>query len=214
MDKVLMVKPRAERGKKLAGLRASGLLPAVMYGAKEASVSISVPRAEFEKLFAEAGESTVLTLKGLDHEMDVLVHDVAYDPVLSTPIHVDFIAIDKNKKLQVHVPIEFEGEAPATKAGGAVLTKVLHEVEVECLPKDLPQHISVSLDGLTEIGSTIHVKDLPKINGVVILAEADDVVAIVSEVVEEAETVPEAIDMTAIEVEQKGKKEEGEEENT
>ncbi len=206
----LAVAARAERGKKLKDLRAKGMLPAVFYGPKEEAVSISISQRDFERMLADAGESTIIKLAGIGEEKDVLIHDVAMDPVSGHPIHVDFYAIEKGKKLKVHVAIEYEGEeeAPILKQGGAVLVKVLHEIEVECLPQDLPSHITVNVSAFSEIGASIHVKDLALPAGVVAELDPEEVVAVINAVAEETEEAPEAVDMAAIEVEQKGKKEE------
>lgn len=206
MNMVLEAAPRTEKGKQLKSLREKGMIPAVIYGRKETSAALSLSRAVFEKLFSQAGESTVITLKGLGEDKDVLVHDVAYDPVTGHAIHVDFYAIEAGKPIQVNIPIEFEGEAPVLK-GDATLVKVLHEIEVECLPRNLPQHFTVDVSSLAAIGDSIHVRDIKAPAGVTILTGADDVVVVANAVVEETEA-PAALDMAAIEVEQKGKKEE------
>ncbi len=208
MVMTLKASPRTEKGKQLKELRNNGVLPAVVYGPKEEAAALSLSLKEFEKLFSEAGESTVITLSGVGSDKDVLVQEVAFDPVSGHAIHVDFYAIEAGKALRVHVPIEFEGEAPVLK-GDATLTKVLHEVEVECLPKNLPQHLTVNIEALVNIGDSIHVRDIILPAGVEIIAEPDDVVVVANAVVEEVEA-PVAVDMTAIEVEQKGKKEEDE----
>lgn len=206
MEMILEAQTRAEKGKQLKGLRANGVLPGVVYGPKEAAAPLSLSRAAFEKLFSQAGESTVITLKGLGGDKDVLVHDVAYDPVTGHALHVDFYAIEAGKPIQVNIPIEFEGEAPVLK-GDATLAKVLHEIEVECLPRNLPQHFTVDVSSLAAIGDSIHVRDIKAPAGVTILTGADDVIVVANAVVEETEA-PAALDMAAIEVEQKGKKEE------
>lgn len=210
MVMTLAASPRTETGKKLKDLRDAGMLPGVVYGPKKEATNFTISRKEFEKVFAASGESTLISLTGLGEPNDVLVHAVDTDPVTGHPIHVDLYAVEANKLLQVHVELEFVGDAPVLKAGSAVLTKVLHEVEVECLPRDLPAHITVDVSGLSEVGATIHVKDLPVLPGVQYLADADDVVVVASEVVEEVEEAPAAVDMSAIEVEKKGKQEEEE----
>ena len=208
MEMILQASARTLQGKKLRMLRKEGVLPAVVYGPKETALSISLTQKDFEKLFAKTGESTLISLTGLGEAKDVLVHDVSYDPVSGSIIHVDFYAIEKGKTLTLDVPIEFEGEAPALKSGSAMITKVLHEIEVECLPSNLPQHIVVDISTLTEIGSVIHVRDIVVPTGVTFSADPDDVVVVVSAAEEEVETALEAPDMAAIDVEKKGKKEE------
>lgn len=208
MTTTLHAEKRTERGKRVRALRARGVLPAVVYGPKEETTSLSLSCKEFEKVFREAGESTVITLSGLDEDKDVLVQDIAYDPVTSVPLHVDFYAIEKGKKVMVHVPIEFVGEAPVEKIGG-VLTKVLHELEVEAMPKDLPHEIIVDVSSLAEFGSHITVADIQVPSGVTVRNDPEETIVVASEVIEEMEAPVEQVDMSAIEVsDEKGKKEE------
>ncbi len=207
MVNTLQVTTRSERGKQLARLRAQGKVPAVMYGPKEEATPLTLSRIEFDKVFREAGESTVITLSGLGEEKDVLVQDIAHDPVTGAPLHVDFYAIEKGKKVTVHVPIEFTGEAPVVKAGG-VLTKVLHELEIEAMPKDLPHEIIVDVSTLVDFDSHITVAQVQAPAGVTILNDAEEMVVVAAEAKEEAEEPVAQIDMDSIEVEAKGKKEE------
>lgn len=211
MTVTLKVKERTERGKQLTKLRNGGELPAVVYGPKEETTALTLDKAVFEKMYKEAGESTIITLTGVGEDKEVLVHDMAFDPAKGGPIHVDFYAIERGKELTVDVPLEYIGEAPAVKLGGS-LTKVLHEVEVTCRPSKLPQHLTVDVSKLETFEDQIQIKDLEVPDGVKIENEEDEVVAMVQEVQEEVEETPSAIDMDAIEVEEKGKKEEGESE--
>ena len=96
-------------------LRLKGVLPAVVYGRKEESTPIAVNRKEFEKIFHKAGESTVIKLKGLGTDKDVLIHEVSVDALTGTALHADFYAIAEGQTVTVSVPLEFEGEAPAVK---------------------------------------------------------------------------------------------------
>jgi len=206
----LTVEARTERGKQLTKLRDAGKLPAVMYGPKEEATPISMDKVAFEKLLKQAGESSVITLSGLGASKEVLVHDVAFDPRRGGVIHVDFYAIEAGKEITIHVPLEFVGEAPALKLGGT-LTKVLHEIEVTCMPKDIPQHIDVDVSVLDDFEKQIHVKDVIVPKNVKVENDPEDVVALVQAVAEESEAPVEAIDMSAIEVAKKGKAEETEE---
>lgn len=203
----LSVEERKERGKQLARLRSAGKLPAVMYGPKESSMPITLDRNQFEKLFKEAGESSVITLEGVGEPKEVLVHDVSFDPRRGGIIHVDFYAVEAGKEITVNVPLEFVGEAPAVKLGGT-LTKVLHEVEITAKPANLPQHLTVDVGSLDDFEKRITVKDLIMPKGAKIENDPEDVVVLVQAVEEEKEAPVEAVDMSAIEVEEKGKKEE------
>jgi large subunit ribosomal protein L25 len=167
---------------------------------------VSVPKAVLEKTVHEAGESTIIVLEGIGAPVEVLIHDVAFNARKGGIEHVDFYAIEAGKEITVDVPLEFVGEAPAVKLGGS-LTKVLHEVEVTCAPKDLPQHIDVDVSVLVDFDSQIHVRDLVLPKGVKVENDADDVVALVQEVEEDTSDEPAAIDMAAVAVEKKGKTE-------
>ena len=202
----LTVATRTERGKKLEKLRSAGKLPGVMYGAKEKPVALTLDKIAFEKLFKQTGESSVIVLEGLDAKKEVLVHDVAFDARKGGIVHVDFYAIEAGKEIEVDIPLVFTGEAPALKLGGN-LTKVLYEVEVSCTPANLPKEIIVDVSVLDTFDKQIHVSDLIVPKGVTIKDDPEDVVALVQAVAEEKET-PASIDMSAIEVEKKGKAEE------
>jgi len=190
-------------------IRKQGKIPAIFYGAGQESTPISIGKIEFKKVLAEAGESTIITLKTPTASLDALIHDVDLHPVLGDPIHVDFYITAKDHKLQVAVPIEFVGAAPAEKAGGVVL-KVMHEMLVESLPAKLPAHITVDLSLLAEIGSHITVGDVKLPEGVRALAAASDIIANAALPKEEAETPVAPIDLSSIEVAKKGKQEEDE----
>lgn len=194
---------RTELGKKVASLRTEGNLPAVMYGPKQVPTPITVSKIEFDKVLKDAGESSVVTLTGLDTPKDVLIHSVEFDARRGGVVHVDFYAIESGKKITVDVALHFTGDAPALKLGGT-LTKVLHEIEITAEAADLPKEILVDLTSLTDLESRIYVRDLVLPKGVTIKHSGDDVVALIQEVAVEAEA-PVAVDMANIEVEKKGK---------
>lgn len=203
MSFTLEASVRTETGKKVAHLRDNGGLPAVMYGPKQTPIAITLSKLDFDKVFKEAGESSVITITGLEKPVDVLVQDVAFDARKGGIVHVDFYAIEKGKKLTVDVPLHFVGEAPALKIGGT-LTKVLHEVEVEADATKLPKEIIVDISTLVDFEAQIHVSDLVVPQGVTIKDNPEDVVALIQQVKEEVEA-PAALDMSAVEVEKKGK---------
>ena len=204
----LMLEKRDVIGKKMKQMRADGKMPAVFYGKKEKATSVSVEQRAFEKVFKEAGYNTVIMLEGIGSTKEALIHDVATDPVRDTPRHVDFYIIEKGQKVQVEVPIEFEGIAPAVKELGGVLVKVLHTVEVEAEPSRLPQEIIVDVSSLVDFNSQICIKDLRVPDGVLILGNPEEVVVLASEAVEEKVEEVAAPDLSTIEVAKKGKQEE------
>jgi large subunit ribosomal protein L25 len=204
MTVTLQIEKREVGGKHLAQIKREGKLPGVVYGPKQEGINIAVDKVIFEKVLKQAGESTVINLQGLDEEIEVLVHDVAFNAAKGGVEHVDFYALEKGKEITVHVPLEFVGEAPATKTGGS-LTKVLHEIEITCKPSALPQHITVDVSSLDTFEKQIHVKDLAIPSGVKVHNDGEEVVALVQEVQEEPEPEIAPVDMSAVEVEAKGK---------
>ncbi len=192
----------------LAYLRKQGETPAVFYGLGKETTPISIPSKEFQKIWKEAGESTTISLETDNGTVNTLIHDVAIDPLTGYPLHADFLVIDINKKISVSVPLEFEGIAPAVKEGIGTLVKVMHEIEIEALPKDLPHAVVVDISNLTGLDSQITVAELKLPSGVVAMADKDEVVAAISVMKEEKEEEAAPVDLSAIEVEKKGKKEE------
>mgnify|MGYP003393070125 CR=1 FL=1 len=192
----------------LPALRKKGLIPAVFYGKKEASTPISVRLNDFVKVWEDAGESSVVTLKVKEgEELEALVHDVDLDPVTDVPRHADFYVFEKGQKIKIKIPIEFFGTSPAVKDLGGILIKVQRTLEIEALPKNLPHEIKVDISPLVNFESQILGKDIALPEGVTLVDGENEVIALVSEAKEEVvEEVP--VDLTAIEVEKKGKKEE------
>ena len=188
----------------LGEMRKAGKIPAVFYGKKEAATSIKLPFAIFEKTLKEAGESTILHLEGDGIDVDVLIHEVDLDPVTDKPRHADFYAIEKGKKLEIKIPLEFIGVAPAVKDLGGVLVKVMHEVEIEALPKDLPHKLEVDISSLATFDNVITAANIKLPEGVTLRIKPEEVVASVYEPKEEVvEVAP--VDLSTIEVAKKGK---------
>lgn len=189
---------------KVENLRLAGKVPAVFYGPKEKSTPITVPAVAFKKVWNQAGESSVIQLLCDGVGLDVLIHDIDLDPIRDEPRHVDFYVIEKGKKVRVHTPIEFTGVSLAVKDLGGTLVKVLHDLEIEAMPKDLPHVINVDISTLVDFNSKIQAKDIVLPKGVNLLTKADEVVASVAEAYKEEEVVA-PVDLSAIEVEKKGK---------
>ncbi|HTH92985.1 MAG TPA: 50S ribosomal protein L25 [Candidatus Paceibacterota bacterium] len=188
-------------------LRAQELIPAVYYGSGKDAVSIAVPAREFTKVLKEAGETTAVTLTIGSEKISTLIHDLQRNPVDGSVTHIDFLVIDMKKEIEVAVPIEFTGLAEAEKSGLGTLVKVLHEVHVSALPADLPHNLEVDVTGLATLEDQIHVKNISLPKGVTMVTDGEEVVALVAPFVEEKEeTAP--VDLSAIEVEKKGKQEE------
>ncbi len=199
---------KRDAGAKLDALRKSGKIPAVFYGAGKDTTSITIPNIEFKKVWRDAGESSAVKVAMEGGDIDVLIHEVQVDPVTDEPIHVDFLVIDMKKKIKVKVPLTFEGISNAVKSGIGNLVKVLHEIEIEALPADLPQTLFVDISKLEGLDKNVVVSDIKLPAGVVAITHSTDVVASIVAQVEEKEEVAAPVDLTAIEVEKKGKKEE------
>lgn len=193
-------------------LQARGVIPAVFYGPKEASTSVTMSLPDFKKVWKKAGESSVIILKEGTNEHEVLIHDVDLHPLTGEPRHADFYVIEKGKKVSVAVPLVFDGVAPAVKDKAGILVKVHRELAIEAAPRDLPHEIKVDISKLIELTDVIKAGDIKLPSGVLLKVLADEVVASIAEAKEEVEEAPAAIDMASIEVEAKGKEvKEGEE---
>lgn len=176
--KTLSVELRSEFGKGPAGrMRSEGKIPAVVYGAKE-SRNITVNAREFAKKFKTISENTIITLELGKDKIEVLIKDYQEDIVRSVIEHVDFLEIEKGKKLKTHVPVVLTGNSPGAKEGG-ILVQKLSELEVECLPKDLPEKIEVSIAEL-QTGNSIHVGDVEAVNGVTFLTGKELTIVVVN----------------------------------
>lgn len=206
----LSAEPRTIVGKSSAKLAKDGRLPAVVYGPKQEPMSVSLARLELEAFLRHGGESTVIDLTGLGKPIQALIHHIDRDPVTSVPRHVDLYAVEKGAKVTVTIPLSFVGESEAVRLG-ANLVKVLHEIEVESAPANLPTEIEVDITALAAIDDRITVADLTVPAGVEILVDGEEVVAIAQAIQEEVEEESAAPDMDAIEVEKKGKDEQEEE---
>jgi len=197
-------------------MRKNGEVPAVVYGTKQEPISITLSGKEFEKVRKEAGESTIVELSGLEKPVEVLIKSIDFHPVKQQVTHVDFYAFEVGKEMTTHVALEFIGEAPVEESKVGFVTKVLHEIEVTCLPSSLPSHIDVDISGLVDVEDKIHISDLKAPAGVVFEGDPEDPIAVVSAAKTTTDDEDEAateIDMDAIEVEEKGKGEKPEEDS-
>jgi large subunit ribosomal protein L25 len=159
-------------------IRTSELIPGVVYGPKQSTICVTVERGAFEKLFKTVGESTIITIAGLAKPVDVLIHGVDFSPTKGGIQHVDFYAVEQGKEMTAHVALEFVGESDVEKIGG-MINKVMHEVQVTCMPNVLPAHITVDVSVLTELDQKIHVSELSVPKGVVVENRPEEVVVLV-----------------------------------
>ncbi|MBI4039463.1 50S ribosomal protein L25 [Candidatus Daviesbacteria bacterium] len=184
-------------GKKVHRLRSQGLLPGHIYGHDVDPVSVSVKSEEFVKIFAKAGETGLIDLVINDDKVrPVLIHDVQYDPAYHKPLNIDFYQVNLSEKVAVNVPVEIIGESPVVNMGEGVLLAELSELEVEALPTDLPEKITVDVSSLNAVGDVIHVKDLHTPAGVIVKVDPEQIVVHIGQPVmpekEEVAITPEA----------------------
>ncbi len=176
----LAVKNREVVGKKVKALRKQGLVPAELYGHGTKNAHLTVPAKDFNKVFKEAGSSTVVTLVTEQGKKPAIIHDIVRDPLTNDIMHIDFYEVRMDEKITAKVPVEFTGDAPAVKEKGAVINKSISEIEVEAFPQDLPHSIVVDISSLDDFNKSIYIKDIMPPKGVAFLIEGD--MAIVSAV--------------------------------
>ncbi len=178
-DKIVIeAQKRDVFGKKLASLREQGLIPAVVYGSGKPAEPISINSVDFNKTYNKVGHSSIVEIK-IDGAgtKNVLIHDVQLNPMLRTPIHADFYLVKMDEVIRTSVPLHFTGESTAVFQDNGSLLTALQELEVECLPGNLPASIEVDIAGLDDFEKTITVADITLPEGVKVLDEAEELVA-------------------------------------
>ncbi|HEY6338550.1 MAG TPA: 50S ribosomal protein L25 [Candidatus Sulfotelmatobacter sp.] len=192
---VLEAHPRESGNKNMARrVRQGGKIPGVLYGAGKDSLSVTVdPRQVTRILNSETGHNTIfdLALNGGEHTKAMIV-DWQYEPIKGMLLHIDLKRIAMDKMLKVSVPIFLKGEAAGVKQEGGILEQILREVEIECLPADIPSHIDADVSELT-FGKVLRVSDLPRAEKVKFLTDEHQPVAHVTSVKEEVVATPEAV---------------------
>ncbi len=182
-----------EAGNKNAArrVRMAGQIPAIVYGAGKESVSLSVdPRHVLKILYSETGHNTIFDLSVAGEQTKVMIVDWQFEPIKSKLLHIDLQRIAMDKKLTVTVPIVLQGEAEGVKLQGGLMEQVLREVEIKCLPADIPGHIDADVSQLV-FGTVLRVSDLPKSDKIEYLTDADQTVAHIVTVKEEVVAAPE-----------------------
>ena len=196
----LSAQPRDVRGKAVANLRRSGVLPAVVYGAGVPSQNISIDAHEFELLHRRAGRHAVidLSIAGDGKAQPVLLHAIQEHPVSRHPLHVDLLVVNLEEERTVDVPIVFVGQSEAVAKQGGVLLHLRDAVSVRAKPDDLPSGIELDISSLVDFEVTLHASDLIMPAGVTMVTDPADAVARVQQprieeepVAAEAEVAPE-----------------------
>lgn len=211
-SEVLSANLRQVTGKQVRALRRHGQLPAVLYGAGIEPVAIELQRREASKILDRASGSTLLQLQlqGQDHM--VLVREIQRDVIRRDVLHVDFLKVAMDVRITAEVPIELVGRAPAVEELGGVLVTGISTLEVEALPADLRDRVTVDLEVLVKIDDSITAGDLFLGEGVELLTDPNELVARViyqaEEVIEEAPVVEAAPVAVEPELVERGKREE------
>ena len=189
MEKVILKATKRDvLGKQVRALRRDGQLPAVIYGRHvDQPVSISLDAHVAEQVFAKLTSSTLVTIEVAGgEEFTAIVREKQRNYIKGNLTHVDFLALDLTEKIRTKVRLTFVGVAPAVKDYSAVLVHRMDALEVECLPTDLPERITVDISSIREIGNNIHVREIPLPENVLVLDDEDDVVIVATLVKEEA----------------------------
>lgn len=187
----LSAKPRQETGKGAARkLRAAGEVPGTIYGHGRQPMSLTVNSRDFERLAERVRiTSTVIELALDGRTARTLIRELQRDPIKRTVIHVDFQELVAGEKVTVSVPLRFVGTAEGVKTGGGILEETMHQIEITCDPANIPDHVDVDVTALT-IGHSLHIGDLKLPDGVEVLDDPEQTIAVVSAPKEEEEVAP------------------------
>jgi large subunit ribosomal protein L25 len=191
---ILEAQDRAPGNKNAARrVRVGGKIPAVVYGAGQGTATIAVdPRQVLRILKSESGHNTIFDLALGPDRVKAMIVDWQFEPIRGQLLHVDLQRIAMDKKLTVTVPVLLKGEALGVKTEGGILEQLLREIEIECLPSDIPKSIEADVSHLV-FGVELRVKDLPHSDKLKFLTEEDRMVAHITSVKEEVAPTPEAV---------------------
>jgi large subunit ribosomal protein L25 len=212
----LSAKLRKATKEKVKALRNREVIPGVLYGPKTKNLALEIKLRDFEKVYKEAGESSLITLDIEDKKEKplVLIHDVAKEPMTGKPIHVDFYQPILEQEIEAKVSLVFEGEAPAVKESGGTLVKNFSEIEVKALPQNLPKEIKVNVGVLKTFEDNILIKDLELPAGVKVQKHLDEIIALVAPPEKVEEELEKPIEEKVEEVEKVEEKKKEKEEET
>lgn len=173
-------------------LRNNKVIPAVVYGSKTDNINLSIDELSVTRYSAQGYENAIFKLQSDDKKLDglsVLMKEVTVHPVHQRPEHVDFFALDMSSEVRVHVEIKFEGKAVGVAEDGGVFQILLRDIEVECLPKDIPDSLTVNITNLA-LNEALHISDLTLPTGVKATASEDLAIANVIQSKAEEEATP------------------------
>jgi large subunit ribosomal protein L25 len=169
-----------ESSLKPTAIRSAGLIPAEIYGKEFENQHITVSAKEFGKVFAEAGENTIVNLKIAGKTYPVIINDYQKNAISDKFMSVDFFKVRLDEKITAPVPLEFIGESIAVKDMGGVLVKSMDEVEIEALPSNLPHSIKIDISAIKEIDGSIFIKDIAANENYKFISDPETVIATVT----------------------------------
>ncbi len=158
----LQIARREVMGKATKRLRKAGIIPANIFGHKEASLPVQVDAMSFDRLVRAHAATSIIALRmdGSNDTQTALVRHVQHDPRSGKILHIDFFRVSLTERIHVRAPLRFVGEAPAVKNQGGVLLHLLDALEIECLASDIPEYIEVDVTPLAEIDDILHAEDI------------------------------------------------------
>lgn len=163
-------------GRKVKTLRNDGLAPANIFGKNVKSTSIQINTKEFQAVYKEAGETSIVELNLGKDIRHTLISNVQLHPVTDEILHVDFREVNLKEKITAQVPVELEGESQAEKSGVGTVVTQLSEIEVEALPTDIPENFTINIESLSDVDQAIYVKDIKAPSGVTITEDSESIV--------------------------------------
>jgi large subunit ribosomal protein L25 len=177
MDKVVLkANKRAVTGKQVHAVRRAGQLPGVVYGRHTDPVAIVMDGREASRVLSQVSSSSLVTIQLDGREFPALVREKQRNFIKGTLLHVDFLAVDMSERIRATVGIEFTGMSLAVKDFNAVLVTGMDKLEIECLPGDLPEKVTVDISTLNKIGDSIHVRDIVISDKIKVLTSIDDMI--------------------------------------
>jgi large subunit ribosomal protein L25 len=214
MEKVVIKAVRREIiGKQVKKMRREGKLPAVMYGHHVDPIPLVLDQRETTRILNSVSLSQLLTMDLEGETYPVLVRDKQIDFIRGNLLHIDFLAVSMGEKISTSISVVIDGDAPAVKEFNGIVVSGANELEIECLPGDLPENIVVDVSNLMQIGDAVYVRDLDLGDKIEIMDDPDTMLAVITpfETIVEEE-VEEEIEIEEPELVDQGKREEEEEE--
>jgi large subunit ribosomal protein L25 len=203
MDIDINAEKREEYGKNASRrIRREGKIPAVLYGAKTDAVPLTIKKEDIIQILkSDSGENTLFKVIIGKKGMPAMIKDLQTDPVRDEILHVDLIHIAMDREIKVSVPIDLIGEAIGVKSEGGFVDQMLRELEIECLPNDIPEQVEVDITDL-HMQQSLKVNDITLPSGIKMISDPESVIVVIASPVKEEEKAPEAEEVEGLEAEE------------